>query len=159
VPVRAAVTRDLDGLRRRFAEHGQEHVFRFWDALDEEARERLARQAESIDLAALDRVRAETARRLTPGVRRLAPAPIVRLPERGGDASSWRAATELGEELLAAGGVGVMVVAGGQGTRLGFEGPKGTFPIGPVTGRSLFELQAQKIRGVRAASRSPCPGT
>jgi UDP-N-acetylglucosamine/UDP-N-acetylgalactosamine diphosphorylase len=157
VPVRAAVTRDLAGLRRRFAEHGQEHVFHFWDALDAAARERLARQAESIDLAALDRVRGETARRLAPGTRRLAPAPIVRLPERGGDASSWRAATELGEELLASGGVGVMVVAGGQGTRLGFDGPKGTFPIGPVTRRSLFELQAQKIRGVRRRFARPVP--
>ena len=149
MPVRAAVARDLDGLRRRFAEHGQEHVFRFWDALGSEGRERLVRQAASIDLAALDRVREGTARLLAPGSRTLAPAPIVRLPERGGDASSWRAAKEGGEALLASGGVGVMVVAGGQGTRLGFDGPKGTFPIGPVTRRSLFELQAQKLRGLR----------
>ncbi len=149
MPVRAAVTRDLDGLRRRFAEHGQGHVFRFWDALDPRARERLARQAESLDLPALERARENTQRLLAPGSRTLAPAPIVRLPERGGDASAWSAARERGEALLASGGVGVMVVAGGQGTRLGFEGPKGTFPIGPVSGRSLFELQAQKIRGIR----------
>ena len=155
--VRAAVTRDLDGLRRRFAEHGQEHVFQFWDALDAAARDRLARQAESIDLAALDRVREDTARLLAPGSRTLAPAPVVRLPERGGDASSWRAAVELGDELLASGAVGVMVVAGGQGTRLGFDGPKGTFPIGPVTTRSLFELQAQKIRGVGRRFGRPVP--
>jgi UDP-N-acetylglucosamine/UDP-N-acetylgalactosamine diphosphorylase len=157
VPVRAAVTRDLDGLRRRFAEHGQDHVFRFWDALDAEARERLARQAESIDLAALDRVRQDTARLLAPGSRALAPAPIVRLPERGGDASAWSAARERGETLLARGAVGVLVVAGGQGTRLGFDGPKGTFPIGPVSRRSLFELQAQKIRGVRRRFGRPVP--
>jgi UDP-N-acetylglucosamine/UDP-N-acetylgalactosamine diphosphorylase len=157
VSVRAAVTRDLDGLRRRFAEHGQEHVFRFWDALDPAGRERLARQAESIDLAALDRVRADTARLLAPGARALAPAPIVRLPGRGGDESSWSAARQLGEEVLASGRVGVMVVAGGQGTRLGFDGPKGTFPIGPLTARSLFELQAQKIRGVRRRFGRPVP--
>jgi UDP-N-acetylglucosamine/UDP-N-acetylgalactosamine diphosphorylase len=157
VSVRAAVTRDLDGLRRRFAEHGQGHVFQFWDALDAAGRDRLARQAESIDLAALDRVRADTARLLAPGSRTLAPAPVVRLPERGGDRSSWSAARELGEELLASGRVGVMVVAGGQGTRLGFDGPKGTFPIGPVTTRSLFELQAQKIRGVGRRFGRPVP--
>jgi UDP-N-acetylglucosamine/UDP-N-acetylgalactosamine diphosphorylase len=44
--------------------------------------------------------------------------------------------------------VGVFVVAGGQGTRLGFDRPKGAFPVGPVTSRSLFEIQAQKIRGL-----------
>jgi UDP-N-acetylglucosamine/UDP-N-acetylgalactosamine diphosphorylase len=38
------------------------------------------------------------------------------------------------------------VVAGGQATRLGQPGPKGCFPIGPVSERSLFEVQAQKLR-------------
>jgi UDP-N-acetylglucosamine/UDP-N-acetylgalactosamine diphosphorylase len=50
-----------------------------------------------------------------------------------------------------------MVVAGGQGTRLGFEGPKGLFPIGPVSGRTLFELQAQKIQGARRRAGVPIP--
>jgi UDP-N-acetylglucosamine/UDP-N-acetylgalactosamine diphosphorylase len=50
-----------------------------------------------------------------------------------------------------------MVVAGGQGTRLGFEGPKGLFPLGPVSGRSLFELQAQKLRAARRRWGAPIP--
>jgi UDP-N-acetylglucosamine/UDP-N-acetylgalactosamine diphosphorylase len=50
-----------------------------------------------------------------------------------------------------------MVVAGGQGTRLGYDGPKGLFPLGPATGRTLFQLQAQKIRGVRRRSGAAVP--
>jgi UDP-N-acetylglucosamine/UDP-N-acetylgalactosamine diphosphorylase len=46
---------------------------------------------------------------------------------------------------LAAGEVGVILVAGGSGTRLGYEGPKGTFPIGPVSAASLFQIHAEKI--------------
>src|SRR5262249_42339525 len=38
-----------------------------------------------------------------------------------------------------------ILVAGGSGTRLGFEGPKGTFPIGPVSSASLFQIHAEKI--------------
>jgi UDP-N-acetylglucosamine/UDP-N-acetylgalactosamine diphosphorylase len=60
-----------------------------------------------------------------------------------------------GQTLLAAGRVGVMVVAGGQATRLGYDAPKGLFPIGPLSGRTLFELQAQKLRRLGARYGRP----
>jgi UDP-N-acetylglucosamine/UDP-N-acetylgalactosamine diphosphorylase len=50
-----------------------------------------------------------------------------------------------------------MVVAGGQATRLGYPGPKGAFPLGPVTERSLFEIHAQKLRRLRARSGRDVP--
>ena len=49
------------------------------------------------------------------------------------------------------------MVAGGQGSRLGFDGPKGLYPLGPVTGRSLFALQAQRIRRLRARTGAAIP--
>ena len=64
---------------------------------------------------------------------RLEPPEIERLPERGGDAALRERARPRGHELLAEGAVAVLVVAGGQGTRLGFDGPKGAFPLGPVS--------------------------
>ena len=63
----------------------------------------------------------------------------------------------LGEDALAAGEVGVILVAGGSGTRLGFDGPKGTFPIGPVSSASLFQIHAEKIaRALAPVRRMPC---
>ena len=59
--------------------------------------------------------------------------------------------------MLKDGRVAVLVVAGGQATRLGFAGPKGLFPIGPVTDRTLFELQAQKLRRVGKRCGRPVP--
>ncbi len=52
---------------------------------------------------------------------------------------------ERGEAALRGGEVGVIIVAGGQGTRLGFDRPKGMFPIGPVSGRTLFQFFADRI--------------
>ncbi len=51
----------------------------------------------------------------------------------------------LGEDYLRAGKVGIFLVAGGQGSRLGFKGPKGCYPITPVRNKSLFQLFAESI--------------
>ncbi len=51
----------------------------------------------------------------------------------------------LGEAALARGEVAVVLVAGGRGSRLGFEKPKGMYPIGPVSGSSLFRIHCEKI--------------
>ena len=75
----------------------------------------------------------------------LAPPPVVELAARRERAEA-RAA---GAALLAEGRVAALVVAGGQGTRLGHPGPKGTFPLGPVSGRTLFGLQAERLLGIQ----------
>lgn len=147
----------MEVLRRSFAAHGQAHVFRFWDALEPPERDALLGQCEALDLAAL-LAALEASRRLDrEGPPKLAPPSVERLPARGGDASRFEAAAQRGEALLGGGRVGVLVVAGGQATRLGFAGPKGLFPIGPVSDRSLFELQAQKLRRVRERCGAPLP--
>jgi UDP-N-acetylglucosamine/UDP-N-acetylgalactosamine diphosphorylase len=143
------VQKPIDSLRSQYDQAGQGHVFRFWDALGAESRRALAAQAERIDLAELRRTYEATQQLTAPGARRLEPASVERLPAHGGSAAHRAEARQRGVGLLEAGRVAVLVVAGGQGTRLGFDGPKGAFPLGPATGRTLFELQAQKIRGAR----------
>jgi UDP-N-acetylglucosamine/UDP-N-acetylgalactosamine diphosphorylase len=139
-------TTDLETLRERFARNGQPHVAAQLGRLEGAARERLAAQLRGIDPAALARA-FEGARRLAEGTRpRLEPPDVVRLPESGGDRALRAEARARGHALLAEGSVAALVVAGGQGTRLGFEGPKGAFPLGPVSRRTLFEQQAQKLR-------------
>lgn len=51
----------------------------------------------------------------------------------------------LGRALIAAGKVGCIVLAGGDGSRLGWDGPKGTFPVSLVKGKSLFQLLSDKV--------------
>jgi UDP-N-acetylglucosamine/UDP-N-acetylgalactosamine diphosphorylase len=145
----------LRALRGQFAAHGQAHVFAFWDTLNDVQRSALFDQACVIgpDLEALLSGQAAAISGLSaPSPGRIEPAATVPLPEFGGDPAAFAAAEATGLEVLKSGRVGVFVVAGGQGSRLGFEGPKGAYPVGPVTERSLFEIQAQKIRGVSRRS-------
>jgi len=144
----------VDELRAAFAAAGQDQVFAFWNQLDAGGQERLAAQAAEIDLAEIDHL----VRTLVRGTESVAPvnydglrpAPYLALPSQGGDAAAWQAARQAGEQALRAGRVAVFTVAGGQGTRLGFDGPKGTFLVSPVRGASLFQVFAEKIQ---AASR------
>ena len=60
-------------------------------------------------------------------------------------AVNWDTVDEsLGNALIAQGKVGCLIVAGGQGTRLKFDGPKGLYPVSPVKHKSLFQIFAEK---------------
>lgn len=64
---------------------------------------------------------------------------------------------ELGLEAVARGQVCALVLGGGQGTRLGFPGPKGMFGIGLPSGKTLFQLFAERVLRVQQLARSKFP--
>ena len=136
-------------LRQITAAHGQEHVFRFWDTLDEQGRHRLLTSLETVDFDLLERLIHSWVLTEPPEEHFSEIVPVPVLPVADPDDPKSREAFEAGETALHAGKVAVFVVAGGQGTRLGFEGPKGSYPIGPITGKSLFQYHAEKIRNLQ----------
>jgi len=85
------------------------------------------------------------------------PEHLVRQPANAADREAWQKAREVGLQMLRDGKVAAVVVAGGQGTRLGFDQPKGMFPIGPVSGHSLFQIFCEQInaRGRQAGRAVP----
>ncbi|NBB79943.1 MAG: UDPGP type 1 family protein [Verrucomicrobia bacterium] len=128
------------------ADQGQ--VFQFLDELDSDARRALLAQAATIDLAEVaalveTHVRGDHAGGVD--LEGLEPAPYIALPEQGGDPDQWAAAWDAGSAAIQAGRVAAFTVAGGQGTRLGYDGPKGTYPVTPVSGKTLFQVFAEKI--------------
>lgn len=139
------MTQSVDVLREGLVVHGQEHVLRHWSNLSENARDHLAAQIATIDLPLMDRlVETWVTKDPPPEVfDRIDPVPTI--PVATSDQPRAREAWDAGEAALSAGRVGILLVAGGQGTRLGYDGPKGAYPIGPVTGRSLFAYHADKI--------------
>ena len=130
-------------LKRR----GQHHVLRFLDELGEQERLELLAQIEVIPWDAFDPVIEAHIRRkpATAALDNIAPAPVFPAqpgPERQAE---YDRAQERGRSLIRGGKVAAFTVAGGQGTRLGFDGPKGAFPISPVRNKTLFQLFAEMI--------------
>ncbi len=134
-------------LIEKFARAGQGHVFAFFDGLEQAGRDRLLGQAAEVDLTEIGRLNSALVAGGGAGVdlNGLAPAPYEALPGRGGDPAKWALARAEGEAALRSGRVAAFTVAGGQGTRLGYDGPKGTFPVTPVKGKPLFRVFAEKI--------------
>ncbi len=135
-------------LIEKFQRAGQAQVFAFFDRLPPSAQHHLLAEAAEIDLAEVDRLtRTLLAKGAATGVdlEGLAPAPYEKRPEQGGDAAAWATAKAAGEAALRAGRVAAFTVAGGQGTRLGYDGPKGTFRVTPLKQKPLFQVFAEKI--------------
>lgn len=134
--------------KARFAAAGQGQVFAYWNELDDPQREALLGDASEIDLEEVGRlvdtlVKGEGEASFS--AEGLEPAPYIAHPDSGGEAASWKEAAAAGEEALRQGKVAAFTVAGGQGTRLGYDGPKGTFPVTPVRKRPLFAVFAEKL--------------
>jgi UDP-N-acetylglucosamine/UDP-N-acetylgalactosamine diphosphorylase len=135
---------------------GQGHLWTHATRLAGAPREALLRRLASLDLPLIGEL-ARLARSGSDGgatPRFEAPA-VFGLDQR--QSARANEAREAGEDLLARGKVGYLLVAGGQASRLGYEGPKGCFPIGPVTGRSLFEIFARRLHAVRRRHGVPTP--
>ena len=127
---------DHFALADRLAKHHQSHLLAGFDALPAEAQAPyLARLAE-IDWAELHhQLSVHTAGEV--GSSR-----VLDLAEQARRKAELTAA---GEAAYRAGKVAVLMVAGGQGTRLGSSAPKGCFTIGLHSGKSIYQLQAEKV--------------
>jgi len=136
-------------VRDRMEKIGQEHLFAFWEKRPESMRQRLLDDLSSLNLATVQELRRIIAEQGSAGVStpkiELAPAPYVPLSESRADT----AAREAGEEEIRRGRTAFLTVAGGQGSRLGFEGPKGMFPVTPLRKLTLFALFAEKLLAAR----------
>lgn len=139
---------DREKLLHAFDKAEQSQIFQFIDELSAEQQHELLQQAAMIDL---DEISSLVSNLVQGGskdkmdVEGVQPASYQALPEHGGDADVWHRARAMGEAALRAGRVAAFTVAGGQGTRLGFDGPKGTFPATPVSNKPLFQVFAEKI--------------
>ena len=138
---------DINTLRGRLSAAGQEQVLRFADRLPPAGRDKLASQLAALDLNLIPRLADEYVRRkpelhLPKEIR-----PVEIYPRVPGDKHRqlYRDAENRGRELLRAGKVGAFLVAGGQGTRLGYDGPKGEYPVTPIKSKPLFQVFAEQL--------------
>jgi UDP-N-acetylglucosamine/UDP-N-acetylgalactosamine diphosphorylase len=133
-------------LHRHLEPHDQTHLLAHWESLAPHEQQHLADQIREIDFPLVSRLHkgGGSAADWAELVNRAEPPPAYRLSGEG-RTCSLEEVRKRGEAALAAGKVGAILVAGGQGTRLGFDHPKGMFPIGPLSGASLFQIMFEKV--------------
>lgn len=133
-------------LEQHLDRYHQSHLLRFWDELSDEGKSDLADQIQRIDFDLIqsllgghttdDHWASMAARAVVP--------PAITLDDLAKETTCAQA-DAAGQEALRAGKIGMILVAGGQGSRLGFDHPKGMFPIGPISDRTLYQIHFEKI--------------
>lgn len=143
----------LSAIKKTLDTNGQSHVLAFYDELDPSQQVALLDQIEAINFDELDAlIETYVVNRAEADLpAQFDPAPYYRRPDDPQHAEQYDAAEyrRIGEGLLSEGKVAAFTVAGGQGTRLGWNGPKGTYPATPVTGKPLFQVFAEQIRAAQ----------
>lgn len=128
----------------RLAEYGQEHLLRFADELSAAEKEGLIEQINNVDFSLLDEWKVKTAQTekdngaITP----LGALEIDEIERRREEFE------EAGLKAIREGKVAALLLGGGMGTRLGFDGPKGTYNLGVTRDFYIFEAQINNMLDV-----------
>ncbi|KAL8417999.1 hypothetical protein RB594_001564 [Gaeumannomyces avenae] len=153
----------LGQLREKYTKAGQDQVFTFYDSLGADEKAALFQQLSQIDP---DHINTITDRALNPPqTDDASKAPVLEplpdsatasiLDSAAADVDTWYAS---GLDLIAQNKVAVVLMAGGQGTRLGSSAPKGCYDIGLPSTKSLFQIQAERIRKVQELAANKAGG-
>lgn len=150
----------LNAVKDRLSSIDQSHLLTFLPELKPNEMKSLISQIASIDLSAVpdlvnDYVLNDAEYVIPHGIQ--PPIWYPRDPSdsvRRYDAEKFR---KIGEDLIRRGKVAVFCVAGGQGTRLGWDGPKGTYPATPIRRKSLFQLFAEQILNAKVKYNRQIP--
>jgi UDP-N-acetylglucosamine/UDP-N-acetylgalactosamine diphosphorylase len=152
---------DFESTRDELARCGQEHLLAFWAESGPSERDHLRAQIGDLDLAKLSGWVESLVK--NPEETRVCPEDFVPAqsyspePHTEAERHKYAQAIQLGHEMISAGKVAAFVVAGGQGTRLGFDGPKGNYPISPIQNKTLFQVFAETIAAVSGRYEAVCP--
>ena len=132
---------------------GQGHVLSFWKKLSKKSQESLLAQIATIEPKSVKYCQGALSKGAEVPDSSKGKAPKVAVLK----GKKLAEAVAVGEKELKAGRVAALLVAGGQGSRLGYDGPKGCYSIGPITGAPLFYFHARKIlaRGNRYGAPIP----
>lgn len=131
-------------IRARYDAAGQGHVFQYVDQASADEKSAFLEQLDGIKVEEiadlLKATREETSKEDT-GVIKPFTGPIGRTSDKECVEESYTT----GMKAIQEGKVAALVLAGGQGTRLGFDGPKGMYDVGLPSGKTLFQLMAERI--------------
>jgi UDP-N-acetylglucosamine/UDP-N-acetylgalactosamine diphosphorylase len=143
----------------KITEAAQEQVFSFWDQLSPEDQSRLLEELRGIDLPLIRKLIAQYLQGTQEFLqaRVLTPASLFARDLSPEGHAAEEAARSTGEEALRKGVIGLLTAAGDAGAGIDAGRPKGLFPVGPVSGKTLFQVHAEKIRAMARKYRTTLP--
>lgn len=140
--------------------HNQKHLFNFWQKLSEQQKKSLLEQIANVEWQNIDTWIENYIKRddFVEIPTNFEPSPYYPAePLNDKMAEKYAEAHKLGSRLIQQGKVAAFMVAGGQGTRLGYDGPKGNFPISPIRNKTLFQIFAENIIAAQNKYKSVIP--
>ena len=150
---------DVDTARQKLDAIGQGHVLRFLEDLDDAGKRKLLGQIAALDLDAIPGL-VETYVTGKPPLdlpADIGPVDVLPREPSGDQKARYKTAAERGRQLLKDGKVAAFLVAGGQGTRLGYDGPKGEYPVTPIEKKPLFQVFAEQLLAASRDAGRPVP--
>ncbi len=123
--------------------YGQEHLLNHYETLDEEHQKELLDQIEKIDFDLVKRLYEDTKKESKYGQDKITPIEYLDKYKLYDDYKHYE---NIGKKAIKEGKLAAVTMAGGQGTRLGHNGPKGTYDIGLESHKSLFELLCDGLK-------------
>lgn len=130
---------NFENAKEKLLKYGQEHILKSYERLDDIGKEKLIEQVLRIDFDKILELYKNANKKVEMKEAIIEPAPYVDSAKLSKDERDEY--IRVGEDAIKNGKLAVVTMAGGQGTRLGHNGPKGTYDIGLPSHKSIFEIQ------------------
>ncbi len=136
--------------------YGQEHLLQHYDQLTKENKEKLIKQILSIDFEQLNHLYQEIGKEKKQKTKEII-EPIEYLDKSRVEPIEKKQLDQVGSKVIQEGKLAAVTMAGGQGTRLGFNGPKGTYNIGLNSEKTLFEILCDSLKEANQQYKTTVP--
>lgn len=141
---------------REITEHyGQTHLLKNYNKLEDEKKEKLIRQILNIDFEQIEKLYKNINKENKEIIQSVEPIPYIDKEKL--NKSDKKEYDSIGKKAIQEGKLAAVTMAGGQGTRLGFNGPKGTFDLGLKSHKTLFEILCDTLKDAQAEYKVTIP--
>ena len=133
----------IESIKKVLKKHGQEHLVEYYERASQENKKQLLKQIEKLDFDLISDLYNSTKSKNKYNEDKITPIEYLDKYKLYDDYKYYE---NIGEKAIKEGKLAAVTMAGGQGTRLGHDGPKGTYDIGLESHKSLFELLADYLK-------------